>query len=121
MKYDKAIRYDNHSKNAPQALYLFDDDDKLRSSSVLLKSSIENDLAIFLDERYMFIAYEKEDEIYIFINATELKNTTMMIGFSSIDDYYTATLYTKYTHTPEKSGSSEVKRDMEAIRKILAK
>lgn len=95
------IGYDNYSTNAPQVAYIFDTNNKLTSSSVLVKSSQSSNLGTFLGERY--IAIGSEGYTIFFINSLLTQNPTMGVGANLYNVNYWMVLYMSYNGTKQKS------------------
>ncbi|PXV68997.1 Ig-like protein group 2 [Dysgonomonas alginatilytica] len=113
------IAYSNYSTNAPIALYIFDTNNKLKSSAVMVKTSFGVELEKFLTERYV-LANESTD-MAVFINALAIKKATMLIGVQVYESTYYMTLYTPYTDTVKSAtaSTSASTSDTESFKRLL--
>lgn len=100
---DNGIGYSNYSTNAPAALYLFDSNNKLNGSSVMVKTAYSKELGTFLGERYVYATSVEEDYTLFFVNALSLEKTTMAIGASLYNTQYWMVFY--YPYSKSKSSA----------------
>lgn len=99
---DNGICYSNYSIAAPLVMYFFDTNNKLKSTFVAVKTAYSSDLGAFLAERYMLA--DKGNRI--FINSTDPKKATMLIGASLQNTSYWLVVYGPYT---SKSNTSTLR------------
>jgi hypothetical protein len=81
-----AIGYINYSSAAPILMFSFDNNNRLDSYSILVKSIHSSALADFLLERYLL--FTESDGIFMFINGLSTSTATMAIGLSLFDTSY---------------------------------
>lgn len=110
------IGYYNYSINAPQVAYLFDSNDQLRSSAVLVNSTQSSSLGSFLAERYLSIG--SKDYTFFYINSLLSQKPTMGVGATLSNINYWMVLYMPFSDTQEKNtfnSDSEMKKKLENI------
>ena len=90
---DTAIGYMDYSTNAPIAMFLFDDNQRLKSSSVIVKIAYTSTLSNFLLERYMPIDVNAEEYTATFVNGLEIENVTTGINLSLYNLSYMMVIY----------------------------
>jgi len=84
---ESIITYLTDIKAAPAVMYLFDEDDRLNSASVVVDSQYSNSLGNFLDERYVLVDDEvDENNMLYFVNGYDWKDVTLLIGLQLSDD-----------------------------------
>lgn len=93
------ISYSNFSSAAPIVMYVFDENNKLESSSVLVNTLYSSSLGTYLAERY----YPVDVENLIFANAIEYSKITMLVGADLYNTTYWLVLYMPYTSTTASS------------------
>lgn len=103
-----AIGYSDYSPNAPIAMYMFDTNDRLTSSMVLVKTAYSSELGSFLSERYVYGTKINEEYTYILINALKLDDATMMVGAGLYNTQYWMTSYMPYS---SKTRSTDIDID----------
>jgi len=96
------IGYANYSNASPIVMYLFDANNKLISTGVIVKTTYSSELGAFLAERYLPVDITN----LIFINSLDPKKATMLIGASLYDTTYWLVTYGPYT---SKSNTSTLK------------
>lgn len=111
------IRYDNYSTNAPQAVYLFDSNNKLKASSVMVKTTYSKELGTFLGERYVYATSDEENYTLFFINALSLEKTTMAIGAALYNTQYWMTIY--YPYSKSKTSAQLRSSQESSIKKAI--
>ena len=101
-----SIGYFFYSPNAPVLMYVFDENDKLESSSVFVKTVFSSELAAFLLERYV---YASQDEgVFYFLNGLNLEQSSMSIASSIYNLNYWMVVYFPVENLTTKS----MKRNM---------
>ena len=101
-----SIGYFFYSPNAPVLMYVFDENDKLESSSVFVKTVFSSELAAFLLERYV---YASQDEgVFYFLNGLNLEQSSMSIASSIYNLNYWRVVYFPVENLTTKS----MKRNM---------
>lgn len=90
---EEGVGYGSYSSAAPMIMYLFDENDNLRSVGVLVSTVYSSDLGTFLSERYL----PADPENLIFINALEESRTTMLVAAELYDQDYWMVLYIPYS------------------------
>jgi len=101
-----SIGYFFYSPNAPVLMYVFDENDKLESSSVFVKTVFSSELAAFLLERYV---YASQDEgVFYFLNGLNLEQSSMSIASSIYNLNYWMVAYFPVENLTTKS----MKRNM---------
>lgn len=117
---DNGIGYGDYSASAPIAMYLFDDNNKLIASTVMVKTGYSSELGTHLGERYMPLAVL--DYTIFFINAESISDATMAVGSEVYNLTYWSVMYFPYSDK-EKTGTTSVrsKVKMEAINDLMSK
>lgn len=100
----EAIIYDNYSTAAPSIIYIFDDNNKLKSIGVLVKSSYSASLGTFLAERYVALA--SQDYTIYFVNGYSANSISMGVGAMLYNTSYWIVAYMPYS-AKTKSTQSE--------------
>ena len=88
----ESISYVISGKPISNIMYLFDDDMKLRSSSVIVKSAYAKNLIPFLTERYFPISIKE----LMFANSINPNKVTMFVSLSVIENASTLVMYYPY-------------------------
>lgn len=114
---DSGIGYLNYSTNAPIAMYLFDSNGKLNSSTVMVKTAYSSELGTFFKERYVYGTSIEEDYTLIFVNALKIEDATMLIGASLYNANYWSTTYMPYAY--KKSKSTNHNSDLQNIHELM--
>ncbi|MGM1055440.1 MAG: hypothetical protein ACQEWG_06100 [Bacteroidota bacterium] len=96
---ETVILYDNYSNAAEAVMYLFDDNNNLKSSAVMVKTAYSSNLGTFLVERYLTV----DRDNLIFVNALEPENATMLIGADLYNLSYWLVVYVPYSSTTMSS------------------
>jgi len=91
---DSGIGYINYSSAAPIIMFTFDDNDKLSSFAVMVKTVYSSKIVDFLGERY-FPTGEKNDVFY-FINGLPDETSTMLVMVSLYNVSYWMIIYSTY-------------------------
>lgn len=94
-----AIAYADYSIAAPLVMYTFDVNNKLKSSSILVKTLYGSNLGTYLVERY----YPVDIANLIFVNAIETSKITMLVGAYLYSTSYWHVYYTPYTSSTASS------------------
>lgn len=113
---ENGIAYDNHSTNVPQVGYIFDSNNKLQASYVLVSTSQSSRLGAFLDERYFPIG--SEDYNIYFINSLLTQTPTMGIGTTLYYLEHWMVVYVPYNDNNKKSTSdsqSLLKKELDQL------
>lgn len=101
---DDGIAYTSFSANAPIAAYFFDENDRLSSVAVMVKTSQSSNLGKFLVERY--VPFSSENGLALFMNALVVKDVTMLVGAKVFNLSYWQVLYTTPTNLDSRMSSS---------------
>ncbi|MBD9177607.1 MAG: hypothetical protein EGP82_00240 [Odoribacter splanchnicus] len=99
------IGYTNYSTKAPMLMFLFDSNNKLSATSVLVKTSYSSELGSFLAERYAPFTYSDESYTIFFVNGLTKNSITMAVGASVYNLNYW--LVTYFPYIPTKSSSTK--------------
>jgi len=111
---DSGIGYDDFSSAAPIILFLFDSNNKLKGTSVMVKTAFSSELGTYLGERYLPIA--SQDYTIFFINSTSFDTATMAVGAEVYNLSYWMVLYFPYSN---KKSTLENQNDRKEIRKLM--
>lgn len=109
----KSIAYISTSNTiAPITMYTFDDNDKLKSSVVTVKTNYTAELVEFLTERYQLIAMEGYD--FYFANGNTTNNISTAVGVSKYeyDKSYWLVLYIPYGNSSRCSTEAVLTNDL---------
>ena len=90
---ETVIGYTNYSNAAPLVMYLFDDNDLLMASSVIVKMGYTSSLVDFLLERYIPIAVDSKEYTAVFMNEINESKITTAIYLSVYNMSYMMVLY----------------------------
>jgi len=112
------IGYVNYSPNAPIVVYLFDSNNKLKASTIMVKTLFSSELGTFLNERYIYGTSIEEDYTLLFINALKLEDATMWVGASLYDKTYWMCLYAPYTEINKIKSTSD-NLNIQSIKRIM--
>ena len=105
---DTSIGYTDYSNSAKMLMFLFDEQNKLKASSVMVKTSYSSDLGAFLAERYLFIS--NVEDILLLINDLTASKATTIIGAELYSTSYWQVLYMP---TPKDNRSSSKNIEIE--------
>ncbi|MEI6865526.1 Ig-like domain-containing protein [Flavicella sp.] len=97
-------------------LYLFDDDNNLDFSSVIIEEQHTSELVTYLGERYLLVS--DTDEFYMLINGLSMATSTLAIGASEMNDDYLLVLYSPIDDSTLNKSSNTYKIDSSLINKI---
>lgn len=100
---DNGVGYDNFSNKAPLIMFLFDNNNKLEATGVMVKTSYSSELGSFLGERYAFAGYLQGSYTIAMANGLDEKSVTMGVGAKVYNLSYW--LVTYFPYTPTKSMS----------------
>jgi hypothetical protein len=96
---ETGILYDNFSNAAEAVMYIFDENNKLKSTAVVVKTSYSSNLGTFLVERYLPVDIDN----LIFVNALKPEDATMLIGADLYNLSYWLVVYAPYNSTTRSS------------------
>ena len=91
---DSGIGYKDYSSAAPVIMFIFDDDDKLSSYVVMVKTFYSSKIVDFLGERYLPVG--EEDDVFYFSNGLTDETTTMVVMVGLYNVSYWMILYSTY-------------------------
>lgn len=94
---DAGISYYNYSTAAPYVIYLFDENNRLEFTAVIVKTEYTTPLASHLDERYLY--YGTDGDYYYFINAMTMDEASMGIVLSLDNVDFWQVMYLPFTET----------------------
>lgn len=110
------IGYNNFSTKAPDLVYLFDTNNKLKSVGVIIKTAYTSELSTYLGERYVYGTSIEEDYTLLFVNALKLEDVTMMIGASLYNTSYWMAIYMPYSN---KNTRVQKANEMDEVAKFI--
>lgn len=90
---ETTILYNNYSNAAAAVMYLFDENNKLKNTAVMVKTAYNSNLGTFLVERYLPIDMDN----LLFVNALRPEDATLLIGADLYDISYWLVLYVPYS------------------------
>lgn len=96
---DNSIGYDNFSNKAPVIMFLFDKNNKLEATGVMVKTSYSSELGDFLAERYAFASYLPESYTIAMANGLDEKSITMGVGAKVYNLSYWLVTYFPFSFT----------------------
>ncbi len=105
-----AIGYSSYSSSAPVAMFLFDSNDRLQSSAVMVKTAYSSTLGDFLVERYMPIDVNTSEYTAMFVNGLSMNKITTAINLSVYNMSYLIVLYID-ANTAKTKSNSEISID----------
>lgn len=114
-----AIGYSDYSVKAPRVMYLFDDNDKLEATVVMVKTAYSSELGAFMAERYAAVSYDDDTYSVLMANGLNKDTITMLIGAKVYDTSYWMVTY--FPYTPSKSGIRDHKTVLDDLFKTLQK
>lgn len=100
---EDGLLYEDYSNASPAIMYLFDENNKLESVGVLVKTAYSSNLGTFLGERYLLV----DEEDLIFINALKISDATMAVSPTLYNISYWIVIYMP---SPSTTKSSLIKR-----------
>lgn len=103
---ETSLGYIDYSVAAPGLALLFDENNKLSSYGLMVKSVFSSKLADHLLEYYIPVAVE--DGIAMFINSNTIETTTKVVGMSLYSYQYWQVLYIPYTDTDDLRSVKEL-------------
>lgn len=89
-------------------LYLFDDNNILKSSGVLVKTYYLESYMDFLAERYLPAGWDEENSMAIFVNGVTKENITMAVSVSVYSISYLLSAYVPVDLTKSRAVKSEL-------------
>lgn len=104
------ILYDDYSNSAPILMFLFDDQDRLISSSVMVKSRYSSDLGSFLAERYPLIS---SDDAILLMDALEFDDATTIISADLYNLSYWMVMY--FAPAVGRSSEADIKNQFNEL------
>lgn len=111
---DNIIGYNSYSSKAPILMFVFDESDKLKASTVMVKTAYSSELGDFLVERYASIGVDDEDFTVFLVNGLNKDTITMAVGASLYNLSYWMVMYFPFTVT---RGDTET--DHEEVRSAI--
>lgn len=105
------IGYTTTSSSAPIMLYLFDSNDKLTSSAVMVKTAYASTLVDFLVERYMPIDVNTSEYTAMFVNGLSTDKITTAINLSVYNLSYLMVMYVDVRNAAKSRSTSDVSID----------
>ena len=102
------IGYTNYSSKAPILAILFDDNEKVESYGILVKTAFSSELASFLGERYVYVG--ETDDFLAFTNGLTAEKKTMFIGLELYNVNYWMVAYAPYNNKDIENIQSIEKR-----------
>jgi hypothetical protein len=71
----------NQTLNAvPMIMFMFDENDKLSGSSVIVKSAYASELGDFLGERYHPLSYDDKEYLFYYVNEIDKSKITTSVA-----------------------------------------
>ena len=107
-----AIGYITNSTIAPITMYTFDNNGKLSSSAIVVKTNYSTELVDFLTERYQPIGMDGYD--FYFTNGYTPQKTSTVVGMSlyKYDKNYWVVLYMPYSYSSRSSVSTDISNSL---------
>ena len=115
--YKNTIGYNSYSNKADLLIFEFDENNKLRASAVMVKTSYGTDLSKFLDERYMY--YGTNDTSTMRINSIDLFSATTSVISILLDEIYWQVIY--IPNEVSRSNSTQRNDQINMMYKLLTK
>lgn len=91
---DSGIAYNNYSTNAPILLVLLDNNDRVTSYGVGVKSAYTSELADYLGERYAIIGHD--GDVFYYRNGLSASTSTMAVALTLYNVNYWLVAYMPY-------------------------
>ncbi|MEG1635735.1 MAG: hypothetical protein RR388_08915 [Rikenellaceae bacterium] len=111
------VGYSNYSSSAPIVMFVFNSNDRLISSAVVVKTVYASTLADFLIERYMPIDVNTSEYTAMFVNGLSTEKITTAINLSVYNLSYLMVLYVDVRNAA-KTKSPETKVSIDTYRGI---
>lgn len=106
------VGYSNYSSTAPIVAFIFNSNDRLISSAVMVKTTYASTLADFLIERYLPIDVNTTEYTAAFVNGLSVEKITTIVGFSVYNLNYLMVVYIDALYDSKtKSSGAEVSID----------
>ncbi len=106
-----------NTTKAPVRIFLFDDNDRLSSTNVGVKTEYSSLLGSFLNERYLLYTYDEEEDVIFFVNGLTDATISMAVAATIYTEEFW--LITYFPYLPSKAATGPSLPDKELLKPLL--